>query len=324
MLQDLGVEAKEAAVREVAKLLPLPDSLASIATIRADYASRQQANDGQLSTILMTQVEKAKSGIDALGKSQFTIAQLRENFVLIDKLCQECQTLIEHHDQIKLLSNVRNNMNTTLKDVEGMLSISVEASEARASLSDDRELVRTFERLTALEGKRRFALATASSRKEEASKLSEYFEDVSRTREKFEQILWNHIGNFYQLAKESPQTLVRALRVVEMQEILDQQEAEEAAEAEGGGAMSLLPNLKTTQRKSVPPSSDQSNKSTSKGRGYKDSCYEQIRKSVEARYEELLSKLVVDDLKAALDEANTIGGELPDIYDYVAPCFPPR
>ncbi|KAJ7285413.1 hypothetical protein O6H91_Y335000 [Diphasiastrum complanatum] len=212
MLQDLGVEAKEAAVREVAKLLPLPDSLASIATIRADYASRQQANDGQLSTILMTQVEKAKSGIDALGKSQFTIAQLRENFVLIDKLCQECQTLIEHHDQIKLLSNVRNNMNTTLKDVEGMLSISVEASEARASLSDDRELVRTFERLTALEGKRRFALATASSRKEEASKLSEYFEDVSRTREKFEQILWNHIGNFYQLAKESPQTLVRALR----------------------------------------------------------------------------------------------------------------
>jgi exocyst complex component 3 len=36
------VEAKEAAVREVAKLLPLPDSLASINAIRLDYASRQQ------------------------------------------------------------------------------------------------------------------------------------------------------------------------------------------------------------------------------------------------------------------------------------------
>lgn len=34
---------------------------------------------------------------------------------LKDRLCRECQTLIEHHDQIKLLSNARNNLNTTLK-----------------------------------------------------------------------------------------------------------------------------------------------------------------------------------------------------------------
>jgi exocyst complex component 3 len=40
----------------------------------------------------------------------------------------------------------------------------------------------------------------------------EYFEDVNNTRVKFEQTLWGHIRNFFQLAKESPQTLVRALR----------------------------------------------------------------------------------------------------------------
>nr|GMC69051.1 exocyst complex component SEC6 [Ipomoea batatas] len=64
-------------------------------------------------------------------------------------------------------------------------------------------------RLTALDGKRRFALAAASSHEEEVGRLS-------------------------------PQTLVRAIRVVEMQEILDQQLAEEAAEAEGGGAMTPI------------------------------------------------------------------------------------
>lgn len=42
MVEDLGVEAKESAVREVAKLLPLPDLLQSIATIKADYIARQQ------------------------------------------------------------------------------------------------------------------------------------------------------------------------------------------------------------------------------------------------------------------------------------------
>lgn len=44
MMHDAGIEAKEAAVREVAKLLPLPDSLASINTIRSDYALRQQVS----------------------------------------------------------------------------------------------------------------------------------------------------------------------------------------------------------------------------------------------------------------------------------------
>ncbi|KOM57742.1 hypothetical protein LR48_Vigan11g077500 [Vigna angularis] len=233
MAEDLGVEAKEAAVREVAKLLPLPDLLQSISSIKADYISRQQANDAQLSTMVAEQVEQSQAGLKSLSLSENTINQLRENFVSIEKLCQESQTLIDNHDQIKLLSNARNNLNTTLKDVEGMMSISVEAAEARDSLSDDKEIVNTYERLTALDGKRRFALAAAASHKEEVGRLREYFEDVDRTWETFEKTLWGHISNFYKLSKESPQTLVRALRVVEMQEILDQQIAEEAAEAEG-------------------------------------------------------------------------------------------
>ncbi|KAK1394332.1 hypothetical protein POM88_013388 [Heracleum sosnowskyi] len=45
------------------------------------------------------------------------------------------------------------------------MSISVEAAEARDLLSDDIELISTYERLTALDGKRSFALAAASSQR---------------------------------------------------------------------------------------------------------------------------------------------------------------
>ena len=60
---------------------------------------------------------------------------------VIDKLCTECSSLIEHHEKIQVLSAVHYNLGKTLQDVENIAALPNEAAEAEELLCDDMNLL---------------------------------------------------------------------------------------------------------------------------------------------------------------------------------------
>ena len=60
-------------------------------------------------------MEATKSGLDMLNRAHGALLRMRENFALITQLCAECQSLIDCHDKIQLLSAVHTNLRKTLQ-----------------------------------------------------------------------------------------------------------------------------------------------------------------------------------------------------------------
>ena len=73
---------------------------------------------------------------------------LKWHLQVIDSLCTECANLIEHHDKIRVLSNVHYNLRKTLKDVHDIVSLPHGASSAEAMLENDEQLMKVLTHIT--------------------------------------------------------------------------------------------------------------------------------------------------------------------------------
>lgn len=299
--------ARALAVQEVQRLLDSADSLKRLPQLREDVLAKQLANKAQLAAAVASQVESTKLGLDQLMRAHQALVGMRSNYAEITRLCAECQSLIDCHDKIAVLSEVHSNLRKTLQDVENIAALPVEAAEAEAMLRDNANLVQVYEMLACLEGtsmKAQQALESGTnvSVREAQGNLSSYFQKVRATMGKFEERLWSIVRNFLRVAQEDPGLLVTALQVVELQELVD---AQLVAAGQGGS-----PLRKAWRRR----------------------CLAAMCMGIQDGYAPLLqrcSQLIAagenTDARVTeiLAEADEFVAQLAPTYDYVAPCFPP-
>ncbi|KAL3132011.1 hypothetical protein ABBQ32_008631 [Trebouxia sp. C0010 RCD-2024] len=119
---------------------------------------------------------------------------------------------------------------------------------------------------------------------------------------KFEERLWSLIRNFVELGHNNPAMLVAAVRVVEIQEMVDKQ-----LESSGRAAVPMKRYRKRMQQQI-------------------GMCIQDITAPLLQRCSQLVAAGQDTDKRTneILDDAHDFVAQLADIYDFVSPCFPEK
>uniref|UniRef100_A0A061QZB5 Exocyst complex component 3 n=1 Tax=Tetraselmis sp. GSL018 TaxID=582737 RepID=A0A061QZB5_9CHLO len=307
-----ALEAQQLAVKEVQRLLQRPEDLSRLPALQQDYQHRQCVNRAQLSHSIQSHVDAARSGMECLDRAARALGSLRSAFSSIVELCAECDRLIEHQEKIRLLSTVSTNLRRIVRDVEGISAIPGKAGRARELLGRD-QLAEAHQELAELETMSQAAQVAMRSQDGQGSRdlrdLQGYFAKVQETSAEVERRLWGTLRDFAALGHKNRAALVSAIRVVELQELIDRQQA---AKGEGFSP-----------------------------KAYKEKALSQVASAVAGMFSGLLEqcgRLAEEGGGAAhaegaeaegsgidgvLSHANELVEQLAFIYDDVAPCFPP-
>lgn len=156
-------------------------------TVRTRITSfTQQAVRRQLSATISNQVESIGGGLELLNRAQKAIVRVQQAFAHINRLCAECNNVIQHNDKIQALASVHYHISKTLQYAAHVRELPDQAREAEVLLNDDAQLLQVYEMLSILECtsiKTKMALeAGAKASVSQSSTLNEYFAKVTQWR----------------------------------------------------------------------------------------------------------------------------------------------
>ncbi|GBF89218.1 exocyst complex component Sec6 [Raphidocelis subcapitata] len=356
----MAFEAAEAGVAEVVRLLQAPEDLERLPQLVTDAQGRARANQAALSAALGAQVDAARYGLELLDRSHRHIARLRSAIEEIGALCAEAGAFVEDSGPVRALSLAHLNVSAVLAELSDIVDLPARAAAVEQLVGDDTSLVAAYEGLTVLEGTAanvKEAWKRNAAKRRGIGELFSYLDRVEEAMEAFEARLWAHARNYRELARSNPRLLVDVARVVEIQERLDEhcrrtkagyvkpRHYRERLMVELAAAIRerAAPVIELCKRHGVPnvklKFDQHGNKVVSEARDYLGALTDVVRvdpvsgRQLPAPTDEELASLAMREeeafeedtwLGAALGGLAVLEADLPEAYDYAAPCFPPH
>ncbi|OAL50269.1 exocyst complex component Sec6 [Pyrenochaeta sp. DS3sAY3a] len=105
----------ESATTKLAELLRHPEDLDKIPALKAEFARKKAAVDGQLRHGLKEQLELTQAGMSSITEGQRTVNLIKDEMMKIDKLCAEAQNMIQDFPHINLVAQTHKNFESVEK-----------------------------------------------------------------------------------------------------------------------------------------------------------------------------------------------------------------
>lgn len=209
-----------AAINEVKLLFRHADHLARVEQYRTEYAIKKEQAEQQLSSAIRNQVDETRLGLTILKQGVSNLSDIGLKFTSIDKLCEECEGLIQEWDVIKLVSRARVNMDATLRLVKKFSTIPERAKKLMDVLDDDETLIKdVYKDLRKLVQLRETAYEQSESFAHSfKDQLGSTFDCLQECADALEERVWENIGYCRVLAADDPTLLIRTLEVIEMED----------------------------------------------------------------------------------------------------------
>lgn len=324
--------AREEARRQVAQMLQRPEDLARLPELKEAVVAKLHKLDLAMTSQLEAATDGTRIGLDGLQKARGAVLRTRDNFSQVEAPSskgEKAGSLADNHHLIRDLAVMRANISRTIRDAEAVVALPEQAARAIELLDDDEQnLFECWERLSELAQRARPARAAleAARRKTDndvslsmAEPAAVQFATIDDAMDRFETTLWRSVRSSLFAGRGGEAALVRAMRVVEEQETLDELLAEKAEKA----------RERASRKKKVNEEPMDSIGMVSKH--YKRRVLREIREAVPERFEMTVGSLVTDpggeeatNVPVVIENLDVLMQQLTELYDYAVPAFPTR
>eukprot|EP00055_Hartaetosiga_balthica_P014965 m.85426 g.85426 ORF g.85426 m.85426 type:complete len:787 (+) comp8741_c0_seq2:114-2474(+) len=224
--EDEGVvEAITRARRSVAQTLQRPDDFAKVEQLRLRALRKRVAIEKRLKTVVQSQITDVYEAFHLLERSLQDLKTVQTRVDESESLIKNCDQLQHHVGQAKVVSNSRNKLQSTMKQLEHICSLPEDVEEIETMLAEEQtDLLEIHSKLMAVE--RRVCEIQSkiadSMKRSFDTDIKTYFEKLKTVSKKFEDMVMFVGKKPLKLVEEDPTTLVSVLRIIYREEKLDE------------------------------------------------------------------------------------------------------
>jgi len=301
------VDARQSALKRISEILKHPDDLnTKLSKTRQKIYFEKASIDAQMKSLVQSQLDDSQRGLEILDESRKETAIIKSNLEAIDTLCIDSQGMINNFQEIKTLSKVRSNFIHTKEIVENFLHLDEKLDVIDKLLTQEKEkekyatgllLIIHFKisELKLFQERIMYRAQTLTS--DERLTLVNYFSELNRLIDEFEEYLWSLTENIYDvLMNTNVNSIIYILKIVEAEEKFDER---------------LKQQNKTKMLHKIS--------------GYREKFFNILTKAIDKRFAEQLKFSGENGEEASVEILESTGFIIDDltlVHDELIPRFP--